>query len=63
MKIKVKIGTHSASVVHVCRKRKLPVVGEWINIKQTNDRYYPEERVRVCEIKELPHETIFYLSR
>ena len=63
MEIKCKIGTHSAQVAHVCRKRKAPIVGEWINIKRINDRYYPEDRVRVCEIKELPHETIYYLSR
>ena len=70
MRIYAKIGTGPLERVHVYRKRKSPVVGEFINVVRlptdgTAPRLSSRRRhsCRVTEIKDTGYETVFYLER
>lgn len=63
MKIRMKIGTGPANYYHVCRKRKLPVLGDVIKIKTENKPYIKPERVRVDEVRHVHGEPLFFAER
>ena len=66
MTIYAKIGTHPQTCVHVKYKRKLPVVGEMIsirNIKEIGDqRVNKWTRVIVTEVRDLGDYLLYFVS-
>lgn len=55
MTIYAKVGTGPGKLVHVCKKHKLPVVGEIFKIKEHNNepgwKYEHPSSVRLTEIR------------
>lgn len=57
VEIVIKIGTHALTCVHVCRKRKKPVVGDIIMIKKNH--FAKEERIRITGVPTYPANCYF----
>lgn len=51
MKLRFKVGTHPAQVLHVCRKRTPPSVGEVVKVVDKSVHGSKPFTVRVTEIK------------
>lgn len=62
MRIYIKIGTMPAQTMHLCNKRKEPVLGEEIYVKSENYAYIKKERVIVDEIRHLPNGPTLYCA-
>ncbi len=52
MRILVKIGTMPPTTVKVCRKRRLPVVGDFIKVKRIDDKH-KEIGLYVDDVKDI----------
>lgn len=63
MQIYLKIGTMPALVYHVCRKRKMPAVGDLIHVKKDNKSWVKSERVLIDAIKNIHGRTLFIAAR
>lgn len=63
MEIYLKIGTMPALIYHVCRKRKLPKVGDLIHVKKDNKSWVKPERVLVDDIRDANGRTLFMAAR
>lgn len=60
MDIYVKLGTHSARMMRLCRRRKAPKVGDVIQLKDLPyERWAKPQGARVLEIRELGHQTLY----
>lgn len=62
MKIYIKIGTHPAQHMYVCRKVKPPIVGETINVKRETESWWPTHRVLIDDIKEVHGQTLYFAA-
>lgn len=61
MYIWAKIGTHPAGHYRVLRKKKTPVVGDCLVLREQDA--WQDEHVRVTEIKQLFEGPLFYVER
>ena len=63
MRIRIKIGTHPASYMHVCRKQHLPSLGDTIKVKSANHSWIAPEQVIIDQIIVINGEVLFYAYR
>lgn len=67
MKLYAKIGTHSATYIHVCRKRKPPAIGEHFYFKEPDGRTalrWLKEEGAVCdEIRDVGGQLLYVCER
>ena len=63
MEIYIKIGTLPAALMHLCRKRIEPKLGDHVYVKADNKRYIKAESVVIDQVKDVAGSKLFYAER